>query len=49
MKYSHQMTYDAPPAEVRAMLADPAFREKVCAAMHATRHDVTVDGVRPPA
>ncbi len=43
MKYSHQMTYDASPTEVRAMLADPAFREKVCAAMHATRHDVTVE------
>ena len=43
MKYSHQMTYDASPAEVRAMLADPAFREKVCVAMHATRHDVTVE------
>jgi hypothetical protein len=44
MKYSHQMTYDATPAEVRAMLADRAFREKVCAAMRATRHDVTVEG-----
>ena len=43
MKFSHQMTYDAPPTEVRAMLADPAFREKVCAAMQATRHDVTVE------
>ena len=43
MKFSHQMTYDAPPTEVRAMLADPAFREKVCVAMHATRHDVTVE------
>ena len=43
MKYSHQMTYDATPAEVRAMLADRAFREQVCAAMRATRHDVTVE------
>ncbi len=43
MKFSHQMTYDAPPTEVRAMLADPAFREKVCAAMKATRHDVSVE------
>jgi uncharacterized protein YndB with AHSA1/START domain len=40
MKISHTMTYDASPAEVHAMLGDPAFREKVCAAMHA--HDVTV-------
>jgi hypothetical protein len=43
MKYSHQMTYDATPAEVRAMLADRTFRERVCAAMRATRHDVTVE------
>ena len=43
MKFSHQMTYDASPTEVRAMLADPAFREKVCAAMKATRHDVSVE------
>ena len=41
MKFSHRMTYDAAPADVLAMLADPAFREKVCVAMHATRHDVT--------
>ena len=26
------------------MLADPAFREKVCVAMHAVRRDVTIDG-----
>lgn len=44
MKFSHQMTYDAPPADVQAMLADPAFREKVCAAMNAVRHDVDVTG-----
>jgi hypothetical protein len=44
MKFSHQMTYDAPPADVQAMLADPAFREQVCAAMNAVRHDVEVTG-----
>jgi hypothetical protein len=44
MKFSHQMTYDAPPADVQAMLADPAFREKVCAAMNAVRHDVDISG-----
>ena len=43
MKFSHQMTYDAAPADVHAMLADPQFREKVCAAMHSVRHDVSID------
>jgi hypothetical protein len=44
MKFSHRMTYDAAPADVLAMLADPKFREKVCVAMHATRRDVSIDG-----
>ena len=44
MKFSHQLTYDASPADVQAMLADPAFREKVCAAMNAVRHDVDITG-----
>ncbi len=43
MKFSHQLTYDAAPSEVHKMLADPAFREKVCAAMHAVRHDVSIE------
>ena len=38
------MTYDASPEAVRAMLADPAFRERVCEAMHVIRHDVSVEG-----
>ena len=50
MKFSHQMTYAASPADVHAMLSDPEFREKVCAAMDAVRHDVsikpTVTGMR---
>ncbi|CAB4686144.1 MAG: DUF2505 family protein [Actinobacteria bacterium] len=29
-RLTHEMTYDAPPAQVAAMLADPAFRERVC-------------------
>ncbi|CAN5442236.1 hypothetical protein BH10ACT10_BH10ACT10_15360 [soil metagenome] len=44
MKFSHQMTYDAPPADVQAMLADPAFRERVCVAMRAVSHDVDITG-----
>ena len=38
----HEMTYDAPLAEVAAMLHDPAFREEVCDAMGVLRHEVTV-------
>jgi hypothetical protein len=44
MKFSHRMTYDAAPADVLGMLADPAFREKVCVAMRAMRRDVSIDG-----
>jgi hypothetical protein len=32
MKFRHELTYDAPPADVFEMLADPAFREAACAA-----------------
>ena len=42
MKFSHQMTYDAAPAEVHAMLADPAFREKVTEASGAFTSDVRI-------
>lgn len=40
------MTYDAPLAEVAAMLRDPAFREQVCVRQRVISHDVdvTVDG-----
>ena len=41
-----ELKYDAPLADVAAMLADPAFREAVCVATKATRHSVTVDGVQ---
>ena len=44
MKFSHRMSYDAAPADVLAMLSDPAFREKVCVAIHSVRHDVSIDG-----
>ena len=37
MKFSHSMTYDAAPEAVAQMLADPAFRQKVCDAVHAVR------------
>lgn len=43
MRIRHELEYDAAPADVYAMLADPAFREKVCAAMDTVSHDVAVD------
>ena len=39
----HELTYDAPLAAVAAMLADPAFREEVCARQKVLRHDVRVE------
>ena len=44
VKFSHEMSYDASPEEVAAMLADRDFREQVCKAMDSTRHDVSVEG-----
>lgn len=38
-----ELRYDAPVAEVAAMLCDPAFREEVCVSLRATSHDVKVD------
>jgi len=43
MKFRQEMTYDAPPAAVRAMVGDPAFREEVCEEQGSLRHDVTID------
>ena len=37
------MRYDAPPTEVFAMLADPAFREAACAAQDVISAEVTVE------
>lgn len=40
MKFRHELRYDAPPAEVFEMLADPAFRERVVTAMDVISADV---------
>lgn len=40
----HELTYEAPLAEVVAMLADPAFRTEVCTYQRATRHSVKIEG-----
>ncbi len=42
MKFHKELTYDADPATVHAMLADPAFREKVAAAQEVVSVEVTV-------
>lgn len=42
MKLRHALSYDASPDEVFAMLADPAFREKVCTAQGVVSHDISL-------
>lgn len=42
MHFHQELEYDASPAEVYAMLSDPAFREAVCEAGDSVRHDVTI-------
>jgi uncharacterized protein YndB with AHSA1/START domain len=40
---THHLEYDAPLADVAAMLADPAFREEVCAYQKVIRAEVEVE------
>ena len=40
MKFRHELRYDAPPAQVFEMLADPAFRQRVAEAMDVISADV---------
>jgi hypothetical protein len=42
MRFSHELSYDAPPEDVYAMLADPAFRERVSLAREVVSFDVAV-------
>src|SRR3954447_3172679 len=42
MKLRHEISYDAPLAEVYAMLADPAFRQSSATAMGGISADVTI-------
>jgi len=42
----HELAYEAPLADVAAMLADPAFRSEVCVYQRATKHAVSIDGVQ---
>lgn len=43
MHFHHELAYEATPDEVYEMLADPAFREKVSAAMNVVSADVALD------
>jgi uncharacterized protein YndB with AHSA1/START domain len=43
MKLRHEITYDAPLADVFAMLSDPAFRQKSAEAMGVISADVSIN------
>ena len=43
MKFRHELTYDASPADVFEMLADPKFREAACAAQDVIAAEVRVE------
>ena len=43
MKFRHELSYDAPPQKVYAMLASPAFRRQACSAMEVISADVQLD------
>lgn len=43
MKFRHELSYDAPPARVFAMLADPEFRRRSGEAMEVISADVRLD------
>ena len=44
-RITHDLTYDAPLAEVAAMLADPAFRQEVCDYQRVLRSSVEIEPV----
>jgi len=43
MKFRHELSYEASPAEVFEMLADPAFREKVGEALDVVSADIALE------
>jgi hypothetical protein len=43
MRIRHELRYDAPPAEVYAMLTDPAFRARVGETMDVASQDISVN------
>ena len=46
MRFRHELTYDAAPAQVYAMLADPEFRRQSCEAMQVISADVQLQPER---
>ncbi|WP_370288712.1 DUF2505 domain-containing protein [Nocardioides sp.] len=43
-RLQQKLVYEAPLADVAAMLADTAFREEVCRNQRATSYDVSIEG-----
>jgi uncharacterized protein YndB with AHSA1/START domain len=43
MRFRHELSYDAPPERVFAMLADPEFRKASCEAMEVISADVQLE------
>lgn len=43
MKFRHELAYDAPPAAVFEMLADPEFRQAACAAQDVISAEVILE------
>lgn len=43
-RITHEMNYDAPVAQVRAMLLDEGFRKTVAEQQHALRSTIEIDG-----
>ncbi len=41
----HELVYDASVEEVSAMIADPAFREKVCSYQRVIRQEISIEQV----
>jgi hypothetical protein len=48
MRFVHEMTYDAAPEAVAAMMADSAFREAVCEHQQVLEYAVSVDDAGGP-
>lgn len=45
MRFRHELTYDATPDQVFAMLADPVFREAACASADVISAEVSLERV----
>jgi uncharacterized protein DUF2505 len=43
MRFRHELIYDAPPAEVFAMLGDPVFREAACSGPDVLSAEIDIE------